>query len=102
MEDEKRRSGVKIQTRMEGMGEGGVEAGAGDVVDLAESVGSGGGWMWNLRTPTFSIRYSSRAEIHFWTLYVLYEGDPSGPAEMLRLHFQIRQPSAGASCLPSV
>ena len=58
--------------------------------------------MWNLRTPTFSIRYSSRAEIHFWTLYVLYHGDETGPDEMLRHHFQTRQPSAATSCLPSV
>lgn len=56
--------------------------------------------MWNLRTPTFSIRCSSRADIHFWTLYVLYEGEDDGPEEMLRHHFHIRQPSADASRFP--
>lgn len=68
MEEEKRRSGVKTQASIEGVGGGVAGAESGDAV---ETEAIDGGWMWNLRTPTFSMRYSSRAEIHFWTLYVL-------------------------------
>ena len=48
MDEENSRSGVKTQTSIEGVHDDGVEAVA--------IVGEGGGWMWNLRTPTFSIR----------------------------------------------
>jgi hypothetical protein len=98
IDDEKSRSGVKTQTRIDGVA--GVEAESG--VAVAVDLDVAGAWIWNLRTPTFSIRYSSRAEIHFCTLYVLYDGDEADPEEMLRLHFHTRHPSAVASCMPSM
>jgi hypothetical protein len=48
IDEENSKSGVKTQTRIEGVHDVGVEAVAIE--------GEGGGWIWNLRTPTFSIR----------------------------------------------
>lgn len=84
---------MKTQSSVEGVGDG---------VDSDADAEMDGGWMWNLRTPTLSTRYRSRADIHFCTLYVLYEGVEIGPEEILRHHFHIRQPSAAESSLPSV
>ena len=58
--------------------------------------------MWNFRMPVFSIKWSSRAVIHFC---VLYMGDLVFGNDLDRMsmfHFHIRQPLASSSGVPRV